>query len=135
MSHNPIIYTPDGDGLLGVTATDLVEAALRRWPNTEVVWTTTKEADPSDVTLRIQGPEDTRWFQVFHSRELDTLWVEGTEHQAARIALWLRTLIPTSEGKRVVLLDTAVYQAAIVEPGMTPNEVIAACTLEPPVPG
>lgn len=134
MSNNPLIYTPDGDGLLGLTASAFVDAVKVRWPAAEVVWTTAPTDGPSDVTVRLKDPEDERRFQVFHDRELKSLWIEGSEHQAARLACWLRTLIPASAGKRVVLLNPEAWQAAIVEPGMTPEDVLAAWTLEPPVP-
>lgn len=96
MSNNPLIYTPDGDGLLGLTASAFVDAVKVQWPAADVVWTTAPSDGPSDVTVRLKDPGDERRLQVFHDRELKSLWIEGSERQAARLACWLRTLIPAS---------------------------------------
>lgn len=134
MSNNPLIYTPDGDGSLSLATETFVSAALERWPGAEVVWSTDGPEDPVDVTIRAQDPGDSHHFQIFHARQLDTVWTDGLEDQVLRLAQWIRTITPAESGKRVVLLDPAMWTAAIVEPGMTTNEIRSAWTAEPPMP-
>lgn len=134
MSNNPLIYTPDGDGSLALDTDTFVEAALARWPGAEVFWTTADLDDPVDVTVRAHDPGDTHHFQIFHARTLDTVWTDGNESQVLRLARWVRRLVPVETGKRVVLLDPAMWTAAVVEPGMTESGIREAWNAEPPMP-
>lgn len=134
MSNNPLIYTPDGDGSLALQTDAFVEAALSRWPGAEVVWSTTDLEDPVDVTIRAQDPGDTHRFQIFHARALDTVWTDGNDSQALRLARWIRSLVPVDAGKRVVLLDPAMWTAAVVDLGMTEDAIRDAWNAEPPMP-
>jgi len=49
-------------------------------------------------------------------------------------ARWIRSVVPVETGKRVVLLDPAMWTAAVVEPGMTENAIRNAWNAEPPMP-
>ncbi|MFJ9392875.1 hypothetical protein ACIRON_28920 [Nocardioides sp. NPDC101246] len=133
MSNNPLIYTPDGEGSLALETDAFVEAAFSRWPGAEVVWTSEDPDDPVDVTLRVQDPGDTHHFQIFHARALDSVWSDGNESQVLRVAQWIRAAVPDKD-KRVVLLDPVMWVAAVVQPGMTEDEILAAWTAEPPMP-
>lgn len=134
MPNNPLIYTPDGDGSLALETDAFVEAALSRWPGAAVVWTTDELEEPVDVTIRVKDPGDTHHFQIFHARALDTIWTDGNESQVLRLARWLRSVVPVDTGKRVVLLDPAMWTAAVVETWMTEESIRDAWHDEPPTP-
>ena len=124
MSNGAMIYSPDGT--LNLSADAFVESVLARWPDAEIVrkdWSTV-----TDVTARIPDPE----WQIFHGARGDQLRTDGSYEDQLEFAAWAANLLPDDGETHLLLLNKDATVAALLRPGMTPAEIEAAWTMEPP---
>ena len=124
MSNGAIIYSPDST--LKLSADAFVEAVLLRWSDAEIV--RDDDDDLTDVTARIP---DHRW-QIFHGARGDQLRTDGSYEDQLEFAAWAANLVPDDGQTHLLLLNKDATVAAPLRPGMTPAEVEAAWTMEPP---
>lgn len=121
MTDGAMVYSPDG--ILTTTRYALVASAQSQWPKVEVI-----DLD-DELTLRVS--DETGRFQIFDLGD-GMLSTDGDHAQQLRFAAWARTLAPETSTGRVVLLNKDASVAAYLEPGMTPAQIEAAWTAEPP---
>lgn len=114
------IYSPDG--VLRLGADEFLDAALLWWPQATAVDVRRRFPRSRRVGVRIEEP-GARPFQVRLSAEGTELLTDGDHVQQIWFAIWARSRVPYDAPGRVVLVTADAAEAAVLTPGMTPQEV------------
>jgi hypothetical protein len=115
-----IILSPDGVPL-GLDPGRFDAAVKQQWPGQ---WEQQAVLGTAEVTLGITIPGET-WFQVDLSAAGRSVRTDGTWPQAARVAAWVRSLLPPGFPARVWLIDQAYTGHADLPAGVTADHVAA----------
>lgn len=116
---NVIILSPDDVFSLSTDA--FVEAARAQWPEDSRI-VTGDESREYDVTVIIDRPGEPM-FQVFHDRHGETIATDGNLDQAAEVALWVRSLLPTHIGGRLWMTNQSFSGHVELQPGMAKDDL------------
>lgn len=77
---------------------------------------------PDDVTALVQRAGEPL-FQVFHDRDGESMSTDGTDDQAAEVALWIRSLLPDDPLGRIWMTDEGLNGHVELVPGMTVEDL------------
>ncbi|MDT9593388.1 hypothetical protein RDV89_09940 [Nocardioides zeae] len=123
MDVTACIYSPDG--ALRLTPDAFLDAALLWWPDAVAVDVRRRVPRSRRVGVRVETPGE-RPFQVRLSRDGTELVTDGDHVQQVWFAIWARSTVPADAPGRVVLVTADAAEAALLTPGMTPQEVWSA---------
>jgi hypothetical protein len=119
-----IFLSPD-DGVFHVDRETFERAAKARFDDAEVFDTEPDETDVSDVSVYLDPPGEPA-FQIWHDEDGQTIRTDGTEEQAAEVAVWVRSLLPDDPGGRIWMCDQMFNGHVELAPGMTADDVKAS---------
>lgn len=115
-----MILSPD-EGTKVIDRSRFEQAARERWPEGELVEVRDPQR-PADLVMQIPrqgGP----LFQVYHSRDNDSVWTDNDPELAAEVALWVASLLPEKPGGRIWFCDEGFTGHVELRRGITLEEL------------
>ena len=129
MANSAMIWSPDG--LLEALDDQAFVAAIRsQWPSAKII---PERPDLGlALTAQIRDGDLSTW-QIFR-HDVNQISAEGDQSQQLRFAAWAARFIPERDDpRRLILFNADASVVAYLRPGMTPDQILDACTEEPPV--